>query len=162
MNIQSDHVHGKTMRNLSLLALTAMLGTAFVALADDDDDERKVEAPAAAAGKDLLPPPSTKTGVTYAADIKPILDSSCVDCHSGDRAKARLHLDTLEGVLKGSKEGKILIPGNSANSPIVKAVAHATRERDDWMPPVHNKAGIKPLLPEEIGLLRAWIDQGAK
>ena len=147
------------MRNLTLLALTATWGSSMIALADDDDHERKVDTPAA---KVELPPPSTKTGVTYAADIKPILDASCADCHSGDRAKARLHLDTLEGVLKGSKEGKIVIPGKSAESLIIKAVAHLSRDHDDWMPPPHNKAGIKPLLPEEIGLLRAWIDQGAK
>ena len=35
-----------------------------------------------------LPPDSTKTGVTYATDIKPIFDVSCVKCHSGDRPKA--------------------------------------------------------------------------
>ena len=85
-----------------------------------------------------------------------------MDCHSGNRAKARLHLETLEGVLNGSKEGKILTPGDGANSLIVKAVAHLTKDWDDWMPPLHNKEGFKPLLPEEIGLIRAWIDQGAK
>lgn len=109
-----------------------------------------------------LPPASSKQGLTYATDIKPIFDASCVDCHSGNRAKARLHLETLDGVLNGSKEGKILTPGDGANSLIVKAIAHLTKDRDDWMPPLHNKEGFKPLLPEEIGLIRAWIDQGAK
>ena len=33
---------------------------------------------------------------------------------------------------------------------------------DAWMPPLHNKANIGPLTPEQIGLIRAWIDQGAK
>ena len=47
-----------------------------------------------------LPPASTKTGVTYASDMKAIFDASCVKCHSGDRPKARLHMDTLEGILK--------------------------------------------------------------
>ena len=109
-----------------------------------------------------LPPASTKTGVTYAADIKPIFDASCVKCHSGDRPKAHLHLDALEGVLKGSKEGKVVTPGDSANSFIIKAVAHVTSDHDSWMPPLDNRAGIKPLTPEQIGLIRAWIDQGAK
>ncbi len=65
-----------------------------------------------------------QTGVTYATDIKPIFDASCVKCHSGDSAKARLHLDTLEGALKGTKDGKVVKPGDSAKSLIVKAVAH--------------------------------------
>jgi mono/diheme cytochrome c family protein len=109
-----------------------------------------------------LPPAATKTGVTYATDIKPIFDANCAKCHSGDRAKAKLHMDTLEGVLKGTKMGKIVNAGDSANSFLVKSVAHATAERDEWMPPVPNKAGAKTLTPAEIGLVRAWIDQGAK
>jgi len=109
-----------------------------------------------------LPPAASKTGVTYATDIKPIFEASCVKCHSGDRPKARLSLDTLEGVLKGTKQGKIVTAGDSANSLIVKAVAHMTKDPDGWMPPPNNRAGIKPLTPEQIGLIRAWIDQGAK
>jgi hypothetical protein len=53
-------------------------------------------------------------------------------------------------------------PGDSANSFLIKAVAHLTKDPDGWMPPQHNKAGIKELTPEQIGLIRAWIDQGAK
>jgi uncharacterized membrane protein len=109
-----------------------------------------------------LPPASTKTDVTYTNDIKAILDASCVKCHSGDKPKAQLKLDTLEGALKGSKDGKILTPGDSANSVVIKAVAHLAADHDTWMPPLNNKAGIKPLTPDQIGLLRAWIDQGAK
>jgi hypothetical protein len=71
-------------------------------------------------------------------------------------------MDTLEGVLKGTKQGKIVTPGDSANSVIVKAVAHLTKDQDGWMPPLNNRAGIKPLTAEQIGLIRAWIDQGAK
>jgi mono/diheme cytochrome c family protein len=109
-----------------------------------------------------LPPPSAKTGVTYESDIKTIFDASCVKCHSGDRPKARLHMDTLAGVLKGTKEGPIVTPGDSANSFIVKAITHTTTDHDSWMPPLDNKAGIKTLTPDQIGLIRAWIDQGAK
>ena len=115
-----------------------------------------------AVAADTLPPASTKTGLTYATDMKPIFDASCVKCHSGDRPKARLHMDTLEGVLKGTKEGPILKAGDSANSLIVKCIAHTISDHDSWMPPLNNKAGIKPLTPEQIGLIRAWIDQGAK
>jgi mono/diheme cytochrome c family protein len=117
---------------------------------------------AAAADTGPLPPASTKTGLTYAADIKPIFETSCVKCHSGDKPKARLKLDTLENALKGSKDGKVITPGNSANSFMVKCVAHVTSDHDSWMPPAHNKANIGPLTPEQIGLIRAWIDQGAK
>ena len=109
-----------------------------------------------------LPPASDKKDVTYATDIKPIFDANCVKCHSGEKPKARLHMDTLEGILKGTKQGKIVTAGDSANSIIVKAVAHATEDKDMWMPPTPNKAGAKTLTAEEVGLVRAWIDQGAK
>ena len=127
---------------------TATFGLAAVAAAQDT------------AG--TLPPASTKQGVTYATDIKTILDASCVKCHSGDKPKAHLKLDSLEGALKGSKDGPILKSGDSANSFVVKAIAHLTADNDSWMPPLNNKAGIQPLTPEQIGLIRAWIDQGAK
>ena len=109
-----------------------------------------------------LPPAADKQGVTYATDIKAIFDVSCVKCPSGPKPKARLSMDTLAGVLKGTKMGPIVKAGDSANSFLVKSIAHVTSDRDEWMPPVPNKAGIKTLTPEEIGLVRAWIDQGAK
>jgi hypothetical protein len=109
-----------------------------------------------------LPPVSTKTGVTYAADIKPIFDASCVKCHSGDKPKAHLKLDTLDNALKGSKDGKVIIAGDSVKSPLIRSAAHVTKDPDAWMPPTHNKANIGPLTADQIGLLRAWIDQGAK
>jgi mono/diheme cytochrome c family protein len=132
----------------TVVALTATLGLATAAKAQD--------------AKPTLPPASTKQGVTYASDIKVILDASCAKCHSGNRPKGRLKLDTLADALKGGKDGKILKPGDSADSFVVKAVAHLTADHDSWMPPLNNRAGIKPLTPEQIGLLRAWIDQGAK
>jgi hypothetical protein len=108
-----------------------------------------------------LPPASDKTGVTYATDIKPLLEKSCVKCHGAEKPKGRLRLDSLEGILKGGEDGKVLLPGNSAGSMLVHNVAHAG-EPDDYMPPPRNKANIGPLTKEQIGLIRAWIDQGAK
>ena len=132
----------------TVVAFAATFGLAAVASADD------------AAG--TLPAASTKQGVTYATDIKPILDVSCVKCHSGDKPKAKLKLDSLENALKGAKDGKVIVPGDSAKSLMVQAAAHATKDHDQWMPPLHNRANIGPLTPEQIGLVRAWIDQGAK
>ena len=108
-----------------------------------------------------IPPPSDKTGVTYAVNIKPILDKSCIKCHDGEKPKGKLRLGSLAGVLKGGEDGKVVQPGNSAGSVLVQNVAHAG-DPDDYMPPPGNKASIPPLTKEQIGLIRAWIDQGAK
>jgi mono/diheme cytochrome c family protein len=134
---------------LTLASLAAALSFAAAACAQD-----------ATAPK--LPPASAKTGLTYATDLKPIFDANCVKCHSGDKPKAHLHLDALDGILAGTKHGPVLTPGNGANSLMVKAVAHQLKDTDGWMPPMPNKAGAKTLTPEQIGLLIAWINQGAK
>jgi mono/diheme cytochrome c family protein len=108
-----------------------------------------------------LPPPSDRKDVTYANDIKPIFENSCVKCHGAEKPKAKLRLNSLEGALKGGEDGKVIKPGKSAESVLVHNVAHISAE-DDWMPPPDNKAKIPPLTAEQIGLIRAWIDQGAK
>jgi mono/diheme cytochrome c family protein len=108
-----------------------------------------------------LPPASDKKGVTYATDIKPLFDKSCVNCHGAERPKARLRLDSLEGALKGGEDGKVVLSGDSAGSLLVHNVAHAGNP-DGYMPPPRNRGNIPPLTKEQIGLIRAWIDQGAK
>jgi mono/diheme cytochrome c family protein len=108
-----------------------------------------------------LPPPSNQKDVTYEKDIKPIFDQSCVNCHGTQKPKGKLRLDSLEGVLGGGHDGKVIVPGDSAKSMLVINVAHAG-DREDWMPPPRNKKKIPPLTEQQIGLVRAWIDQGAK
>ena len=149
------------MRNksVSLKRLVLVLSSGAIALAiavhaAEKDKKTKVDV-------SKLPPASTKQGVTYANDVKAIFDKSCVKCHGPEKPKAKLRLDSLSGALKGSENGKVIEPGKSADSILVHNVAHAGDE-DDWMPPPDNKAKIPPLTSEQIGLIRAWIDQGAK
>jgi hypothetical protein len=131
------------------LTLALPLGLAWTVCGDD-----------AVPGK--MPPAASKQGVTYEKDIKPIFDGSCIKCHSGDKPKGHLKLDSLHGALKGGKDGKVIMVGDSAKSMLVQAVSHVSKDDEDWMPPLHNRAGIGPLKPAQIGLIRAWIDQGAK
>jgi Planctomycete cytochrome C len=145
--IKSTNMKKSTTLFLAIAAALAL--TPLAVRADDDMDPSK------------LPPASTKTGLTYDADIKPILDTSCIKCHKGDRPKGRLHLDTLEGILKGGKDGVVVVPGNVAKSPLVFAVAHVGDE-DDFMPPPVAKSKINPLTADQVALIRAWVEQGAK
>lgn len=138
---------------LLTVAVTAALGIAVVRADDDDNANAK---PA------TLPPDSTKTGVTFDADIKPIIQANCIKCHNANgpkKPKAGLALNTREDVLKGDRDGDVITIGDSAHSDLVMAVAHIGDDDDHFMPKGKN---AKMLTPDQIGLIRAWIDQGAK
>ena len=140
----------------TLILTFLSLGLCTAAFADDGG-----AAVAAPASKPQLPPPSAQQDVTYDKDIKPIFDKTCIKCHGADRPKAKLRLDSLAAVLKGGEDGKVVKPGMSAESMLIKNIAHIG-DPEDWMPPIKNRMGLKQLPPDQIGLIRAWIDQGAK
>lgn len=126
----------------------AVLAISFLASAVDVDVSK-------------LPPPSDKKDLTFEKDIKPLFDASCVGCHGPKEAKGKLHLDTLAGTLKGSVDGKVLEAGKSADSFLVANIAYLGNE-DDFMPPPKDLKKYPRLTPEQVGIVRAWIDQGAK
>ena len=103
---------------------------------------------------DKLPPAANRT-VDFVRDIQPILETSCVKCHGRGKAKGDWQLETRELFLKTGESNPSTIVGNSAQSRIIHLVAGT--DPDEVMP----QKG-KRLTPEEVGLLRAWIDQGLK
>ncbi len=107
-----------------------------------------------------LPPASDKKDLTYDKDIKPIFEKSCFKCHGEEKQKGKLRLDSLAAVLKGGDEGPNVIAGKSAESSLVIAVARL--DEDTAMPPEKKDGTVDAMSKENIGLIRAWIDQGAK
>ena len=105
-----------------------------------------------------LPAAAAKTGITFDSDIKPIFEKSCFKCHGPEKQKAKLRLDTLAAAKKGSENGDVLEVGKSEKSRLVHSVARILDE-DENMPP---EGKGDPLTKEQVGLIRAWIDQGAK
>ena len=95
--------------------------------------------------------------VDFARDIAPILESKCIQCHGPEKPKGRFRLDNRESALKGGSQGIAVIPGNSADSPLIHFVARMVPDME--MPP---EGKGEPVTPGEIALLRAWIDQGLK
>lgn len=104
-----------------------------------------------------LPPAATQKEVTFAKDIKPIFEQACFKCHGEEKQKAKLRVDSVEAIKKGSENGEIIVVGNSSKSSLVHTVAGLI---EDMMMPPEGKAD--PLTKDQIALLRAWIDQGAK
>ena len=101
-----------------------------------------------------LPPAATRP-VDFTKDIQPLFEASCVKCHAKGKDKGGLSIERRELFLKGGDTGPAAIAGNSAKSLIVELVS--SKDPDTAMP----KKGTK-WTPEQVGLLRAWIDQGAK
>jgi mono/diheme cytochrome c family protein len=99
--------------------------------------------------------------VDFAAKIAPLFEEHCVDCHAaGDDADGEFALDTFEGLLKGGKTGKAIEPGKAHDSLLVKFLEGRSGKegKNKFMPP-GKKEHLKP---EEIALIRQWIDAGAK
>lgn len=102
-----------------------------------------------------LPPPASVT-IDFARDIQPIFSQTCLRCHGVERPKGGLRLDTREHALRGGERGADIVPGRSAESRLIQVVARVVPDLE--MPPPGKGT---PLTPEQIALLRAWIDQGA-
>jgi mono/diheme cytochrome c family protein len=100
-----------------------------------------------------LPPPAAHP-VDFAKEIKPIIEKSCINCHGHGRDKGGFRFDTRETALAGGESGAAIVPGQSAESSLIALVAGV--DPDNVMP----QKGTR-LTPEQVGLLRAWIDQGA-
>ena len=97
--------------------------------------------------------------VDFETEILPILKRNCLACHNASDAKGELVLETPETIRKGGASGEVVTPGNGAESYLLEV---ASAQNDPVMPPPDNKVGAKPLTSEELGLLKLWIDQGAK
>ena len=209
----------------STLLVTALLATANAQAPGGRGPKKPAEI-----DPSKLPPAAKQEGVTFAKDIRPLFEASCFRCHGEERQKGDLRLDSLEAVQKGGEDGKILVAGNSAKSPLVAAISGLDEEHAmppkrrggpggpggpgrrggpngpgegagappkegeapqgaaGQKPPDGGAAGgppgggrpergfggpggpggggrgpaSKPLTPDQVGLVRAWIDQGAK
>ncbi len=96
--------------------------------------------------------------VDFSRDIEPVLESKCMECHSTVKGapKAGLRLDTSEGILRGSKKNKIIVPGKPDESLLYK-LASLPKDDVDVMPP---EGKGEPLTPEQLNKLREWIAEG--
>ena len=100
------------------------------------------------------------TPVDFEQEIMPFLRDNCLSCHCKTTTKGGLNLETPELMLKGGDTGPGLKTGKGADSLVLQAAAH--QDDDLKMPPRDNKAKARNLTPEQLALLKLWIDQGAK
>ena len=98
-----------------------------------------------------LPPPAAMK-INFEQHVQPVLEAKCYACHGAGKQLAGLRLDRRQLALRGGDYGKVIEPGDSANSKLIHRLVGS--QAGMQMPP----AG--PLDPNEISILRAWIDQG--
>lgn len=104
------------------------------------------------------PTPVVQEAPSFADDIMPIFERSCVSCHGGFNEEAgevvteeMLDMTTYEGLMGGSQWGTVIEPGDAANSILYDMVLEGDMPEEG-----------DPLPQEEIDLIGAWIDAGAE
>ncbi len=100
-----------------------------------------------------------KKNIQFNRDIRPILSDNCYSCHGPDKdkRKAKLRVDTREGLFTKIKDKAPVVPGNLAESEIYRRIT--AQDPDEVMP--KSNTG-KKLSPAQIALLKRWIEEGAK
>lgn len=101
-----------------------------------------------------------ETPVDFEKEILPVFRNSCLACHNTTKAKGGLNLETPQLILKGGDTGPSAVAGKSAESLLLKAATQVDSEL--IMPPKDNKANAPNLTPDQLALVKLWIDQGAK
>src|SRR3990172_6996095 len=92
---------------------------------------------------------------SFTKQIDPIFKKYCAECHNADDLTGGLSVENLEELIKGGDNGKAIVAGSAAQSRLVQMVEGTRKPK---MPP-----GKKPQpKAEEIALVKAWIDAGAK
>jgi len=155
---------------LSLVAILVLAGCGTQAAAEPVATQAPVNEPASESGPQAAPtetvePISTEAPVeaptepaaeasagtvSFTNDVMPIIDSRCVNCHGGERTQEGLVLTDFAGIMAGSDNGPVVMPGDPANSLLVELVANQK------MP----KRGPK-LTPSQVQILTEWVAAGA-
>lgn len=110
--------------------------------------------------KKELPPIATvdlkrSSPVDYSKDVEPIFVNKCLVCHSGSVVEGKFDMSTHANVMKGGKRGAAVVAGKSGESNLFLM---CSRQKKPIMPPKSEE----PLSPQEVTLVKLWIDEGAK
>ena len=106
--------------------------------------------------------------VSFQNDVNPILQENCLSCHGGEGegvATSGFSVRTYDDLMKGTKFGKVVEPGDSLSSSLYRLIDHQADPKIQ-MPPHHEQAlasgKMASLSGEQINTIKTWIDQGAK
>ncbi|MCG8601813.1 MAG: hypothetical protein MI807_16855 [Verrucomicrobiales bacterium] len=97
--------------------------------------------------------------VNFATEVYPFLKANCLACHNSTKAKADLILESPQDMIRGGDTGPSIVPGDADASFLFTTAAHI---EEPTMPPANNKSKAKNLTPQQLALLKQWINEGAK
>lgn len=104
------------------------------------------------------PAPGGDGKLVFEHVILPVLTAKCNKCHSEEKSKGELRMDTYEMAMKGGENGNNFVAGKLAESLSITRITLPLDDADgEHMPP----DGKDQLTPEEIALLKWWVEQGA-
>ena len=106
----------------------------------------------AATGVVIRGQPATQTP-SYNRDVFPILRDNCLACHSSAAKMGGLVMESYEMLLKGGKDGQVIVPGKASESRMILMLEGKIKPQMPF--------GTNPLPAEQLATLRSWIDTGA-
>jgi cytochrome c len=101
--------------------------------------------------------PGPDTVAYYQTKVVPIFQANCYRCHGGLNHRGGLQIDRREGMMKGGKDGAVLVPGHPEQSLLIKLIRHQGPPDDPMPMPPKSK-----LSDEDIATVTAWVAAGAK
>jgi ankyrin repeat protein len=105
--------------------------------------------------------PQSEQKIDFAQQIKPVLERSCVACHSGEKPRGLFRIVARDAILNGGASGDAaMVPGHSEKSSLIDYVSGHVPDLE--MPPKAQRKRFPALSTDDVALLRAWIDQGAE
>jgi cytochrome c len=94
----------------------------------------------------------------YAARVKPILEANCYRCHAGMNRRGGLSMATRAGLMKGGKDGAVIVPGDPQKSLMVTSLRQQAEGRNPMAMPPPPRARLSE---SEVATIERWIRAGA-
>jgi cytochrome c len=93
----------------------------------------------------------------YTYRVRPIFQANCYKCHGGMNHRGGLNMQMRAGLLKGGHVGPAIVPGDPANSLLVRLIRHEGPANDP-MPMPSKQAKMSDA---DIATIERWIKAGA-
>jgi len=95
----------------------------------------------------------SQPAIDFAHDVMPVLRKHCAECHTGDKKKGGLAMNTRAELLAGGESGAVVVPGDVGKSRMIELLKSS--DNAEWMPPEGPRVSVK-----DIAILKKWINEG--